>query len=200
MDSLDGVHDLERLMTRVVYGSANGRELRSLAQTIEKLPGLKEALSGAKSQLLREINAAVDPLRDVFELIDGALVEEPPVSVKDGGMIKPGYNPQADELHEIMKGGKGYLARIEAEEKERSGIKTLKIGYNRVFGYYIEITKSNLAEVPENYIRKQTLTNCERYITQELKELESRVLGAQERVVQLEYELFDGIGRSPNST
>ena len=191
--SLDGIYDLERLMTRIVYGSANGRELRSLSATIEKLPEIKNMLAQTHAQLLKEIYLAIDPLRDVFEIIDSAVVTDPPVSVKDGGIIRRGYSEQADELHEIMRGGKGYLAKIEADEKERSGIKNLKIGFNRVFGYYIEITKSNITQVPENYIRKQTLTNCERYITPELKELEGRVLGAQERVVQLEYELLDEI-------
>jgi DNA mismatch repair protein MutS len=194
--SLDGIYDLERLMTRIVYGSANGRELRSLSQTAEKLPGIKKRLEGVGSQLLRDIYSAIDPLGDIYSLIDSAIAEDPPLLLREGGIIRAGYNAQVDELRDIMSGGKGYLAKIEAEERERSGIKNLKIGYNKVFGYYIEITKSNIGDVPENYIRKQTLTNCERYITPELKELEGRVLGAQERAVQLEYELFDGVRRS----
>ncbi|MDR3644495.1 MAG: DNA mismatch repair protein MutS [Clostridia bacterium] len=195
-DALDGVFDLERLMTRIACGTANGRELRSLAQTIEKLPAIRKRLEGVKSQQLREIYGRIDTLGDLLSLIDRAIVEEPPLSVKDGGMIRKGFNPEVDELHAAMTDGRGFLAGIEARERERSGIRTLKIGYNRVFGYYIEITNSNLTQVPEDYIRKQTLTTGERYITQELKELESRVLGAQERVVQLEYELFDEVRRA----
>ncbi|HEX2937473.1 MAG TPA: DNA mismatch repair protein MutS, partial [Ruminiclostridium sp.] len=192
-DELSGIFDLERLMTRIVYGSANARELRSLAQTAEKLPALKERMSEVKSLLLKEIHASIDPLQDVFTLIDGSIAEDPPVIVKEGGIIKDGYNPEVDELREAMTNGHGFLAKIEAAEREKTGIRTLKISYNRVFGYYIEVTKSNLSQVPDYYIRKQTLTNCERFITQELKELESRVLGAQERIKQLEFQLFDEV-------
>jgi DNA mismatch repair protein MutS len=195
-DSLDGIFDLERLMTRIVYGTANGKELRSLAQTIERLPEIKESFKDTNSQLLNEINNQIDPLEDIFTLIDTSIAPEPSVSVKDGGIIKKGYNSEVDELHGLMQDGRGFLTSIEAQEREKTGIKTLKIGYNRVFGYYIEITNSNIAQVPDSYIRKQTLTNCERYITQELKELEGKVLGAQERAVQLEYELFDNIRKS----
>lgn len=192
-DDLDGVYDLERLMTRIVYGSANARELRSLAQTAEKLPGIKERLSGVNSLLLKEIYDKIDPLDDIYKLIDSAIVDDPPIVVKEGGIIKDGYNAEVDDLREVMSNGHGYLAKIEAAEREKTGIKNLKIGYNRVFGYYIEVTKSNLSQVPDTYIRKQTLTNCERFITQELKDLESRVLGAKERITQLEYELFDDV-------
>lgn len=192
-DLLDGVYDLERLMTRIVYGNANARELRSLAQTAEKLPSLKSRLEDVKSLLLKDTYKNIDPLDDIYELINEAIVEDPPVSVKEGGIIKSGYNDQVDDLHEAMSNGHGYLAKIEATEREKTGIKNLKISYNRVFGYYIEVTNSYLSQVPENYIRKQTLTNCERFITQELKELESKVLGAQERITRLEYEIFDGI-------
>ncbi|ADU26260.1 DNA mismatch repair protein MutS [Ethanoligenens harbinense] len=195
MEILDGVHDLERLMTRIVYGTANARELRALAETIGRLPGLKERVAPCKARLLSDIARNIDPLPDLFELITKAVEEDPPVSVREGGLIRPGYHAEIDSLREIMRGGKGFLAEVEAREKEKTGIKNLKIGYNRVFGYYIEVTKSNIAQVPEDYIRKQTLTNCERYITQELKELEGRVLGAQERVVQLEYDVFDGVRR-----
>ncbi len=190
---LDGVHDLERLMTRIVYGTANARELRSLVETIEHLPALKRSVQRCHSQLLSQIAADIDLLPDLYELITKAIVEDPPVSVREGGMISPGYHKEIDSLREIMQGGKGFLAQIEAEEREKTGIKNLKIGYNRVFGYYIEVTKSNIEQVPEHYVRKQTLTNCERYITQELKELERKVLGAQERVVQLEYDVFSQI-------
>ena len=192
-ERLSGIYDLERLMTRIVYGSANGRELRSLAQTVEKLPGLRAALSPVHARMLREIYGGLDPLEDVGALIDKALVDDPPVSVKEGGILRKGYDPQVDELRGIMVNGKGFLADIEARERERTGIRNLKISYNRVFGYYIEVTKANLSQVPEDYIRKQTLVNCERFVTQELKELEGKVLGAQERVVALEYERFDEV-------
>lgn len=192
-DGLSGVFDLERLMTRIVYGSANARELRSLAQTAEKLPAIKEKLAHMNSLLLKEIYAAIDPLSDVFELIDSSIVEDPPITIKEGGIIKDGYNAEVDELREAMTDGHGFLAKIEAEEREKTGIKNLKISYNRVFGYYIEVTKSNLSQVPDYYVRKQTLTNCERFITKELKDLENRVLGAQEKIKQLEFRIFDGI-------
>jgi DNA mismatch repair protein MutS len=195
-DALSGVYDLERLMTRIVYGTANARELKSLSQTAEKLPGLKGRLRGVKSLLLKEIYDGIDPLDDIYRLIESGVAEDPPVSLKEGGIIKDGYNPEVDDLREAMTNGHGFLAKIEAAEREKTGIRTLKISYNRVFGYYIEVTKSNLAQVPETYIRKQTLANCERFITQELKELESRVLGAQERITRLEYELFDEIRKS----
>ena len=192
-EALDGVYDLERLMTRIVYGSANARELRSMQQTIERLPQIKARLKDARSRLLRDIDARIDPLEDIRALLAAAIVDDPPVSVREGGMIRPGYNQEVDGLHDIMRGGKGVIAEIEAREKERTGIRNLKIGYNRVFGYYIEVSNSNLSQVPGDYIRKQTLVGGERFITQELKELESRVLGAQERVVQMEYELFDDV-------
>lgn len=192
-DALDGVYDLERLMTRIVYGTANARELRSLAQTAEKLPEVKTRLENVKSLLLKDTYKSIDPLDDIYSLIDTAIVDDPPVSLKEGGIIKKGYSAEVDDLHEAMSNGHGYLAKIEAAEREKTGIKNLKISYNRVFGYYIEVSNSYKEQVPETYIRKQTLTNCERYITQELKDIESRVLGAQERITKLEYELFDDI-------
>lgn len=192
-EGLSGVYDLERLMTRIVYGTANARELRSLCQTAEKLPALKARLEDTKSLLLQEIYNGIDTLDDIYKLIDSAVVDDPPVSVKEGGIIKSGYNAEVDDLREAMSNGHGYIAKTETAEREKTGIKNLKIGYNHVFGYYIEVSKSFLDKVPENYIRKQTLTNCERYITPELKELESRVLGAQDRIVQLEFELFDAV-------
>ena len=187
---LADIYDLERIMTRIVYGSANAKELRSLCQTIRQMKPVKERLAGVRSALLGEIRDGIDPLEDVYTLIDSAIVEDPPFSVREGGMIKAGYNAEIDELRFEMTDGKGVIARVEAQEKERTGIKNLKVGYNRVFGYYIEISRAYSGEVPEHYIRKQTLANAERYITQELKELEARVLGAQDRVVALEYQLF----------
>ena len=195
-DELDGVFDIERLMTRIVYGTANGKELRALAQTIKRLPRIKATLNVTNSQLLYDINNEIDNLEDIYTLIDTAISEEPPVSVKEGGIIKKGYNSEVDELHILMKDGKSFLTDIEAREREKTGIRTLKIGYNRVFGYFIEITNLNKSQVPDSYIRKQTLSNCERYITQELKELEGKVLSAQDRAIQLEYELFDNIRKS----
>ncbi|MBQ9964934.1 MAG: DNA mismatch repair protein MutS [Clostridia bacterium] len=187
---LGDIHDLERIMTRVVYGSANAKEVAALGQTIEKLAPLKSRLVGAKSTLLQEIHATIDPLPDLLSLIGQAIADNPPFSVREGGMIREGYHAELDELRLIMDDSRSILARIEAEEKEKTGIKTLKIGYNRVFGYYIEVSRSFANDVPEHYIRKQTLANAERYITQELKELESRVLGAKDRAVSLEYQLF----------
>jgi len=187
---LTSVHDMERLITRISLGTANARELRSLYETISLLAPVKAVLAGETTELLSQIESQIDPLSDVLELIDASIAEEPPFSVREGGMIRDGYNEELDSLREIVTGGKGYLAKIEADEQERTGIKKLKIGYNRVFGYYIEVSNSFKELVPPEYIRKQTLANCERYITQELKELESKVLGAQERVQHIEYEIF----------
>ncbi|MBQ8683313.1 MAG: DNA mismatch repair protein MutS [Clostridia bacterium] len=187
---LAGVYDLERIMTRVVYGSANARELRSLQQTLACLPALKQLLDGVEAAELRDIRESIDTLEDICEAIGRAIVDDPPFSVREGGMIRPGYHAELDELTAIMSDGKGILTRIEVEEKQKTGIKTLKVGYNRVFGYYIEISRLYSDQVPDHYIRKQTLANAERYITQELKELEARVLGAKERSFSLEYQLF----------
>ena len=190
---LTGVHDMERLITRISYGTANARELRSLYETVSLLTPIKDLIAGETTELLSSIEQNIDPLNDVLDLIDASISEDPPFSVREGEMIKPGYNEELDSLREIVNGGKGYLAKIEADEQERTGIKKLKIGYNRVFGYYIEVSNSFKDQVPEEYIRKQTLANCERYITGELKELESKVLGAQERITRLEYELFSSV-------
>ena len=195
LEHLTSIFDLERLMTRVVYGSANGRDLRSLCTTAQQLPALRAQLENAKAPLLQELFRAMDPLDDIAASIDCMLVDEPPVSVREGGMIRKGYSEELDFLTGDMSDGQGIMAQIEAREREATGIRNLKVGYNRVFGYYIEITNGNRSEVPEHYIRKQTLTNSERYITQELKELENRILGAKERSVQLEYELFDALRR-----
>ena len=189
-DQLANVYDLERIMTRIVYGSANARELRSLQQTLEQLPPVLEALQSVKASALSSIREAIDPLQDIRDLIAAAIDDDPPVSVREGGMIRPGYMPELDELRADMKDGKHIITRVEAQEKERTGIKSLKVGYNRVFGYYIEVSRLYSDQVPETYIRKQTLANAERYITQELKELETRVLTAKDRSIELEYQLF----------
>lgn len=189
-NALSGINDIERLMTRIAYGTANAKELKALEATIDKLPELKLLLNGCNASLLRDVNANIDLLSDVKQLINSAIVDEPPFTVREGGMIKAGYNKEIDELKAIMADGAGIIASIEAQQKEETGIPKLKIGYNRVFGYYIEVTNSYKELVPETYIRKQTLSNCERYITQELKELEGKILGAKDRSVALEYEVF----------
>ncbi|MGX8699945.1 DNA mismatch repair protein MutS [Caproiciproducens sp.] len=192
-EQLTGIHDLERLMSRIVYGSANGRELRSLSSAITRLPALKTLLKDVKSNLLTEIEQHIDVLEDVYQIIDRAIVEEPPFSIREGGMILPGYSEELDLLKGDMSDGRGIIAQIEAQEREKTGIPKLKVGYNRVFGYYIEISNSYKDQAPPEYIRKQTLTNCERFITPELKELEGKILGAHEKSVQLEFQLFDAV-------
>ena len=187
---LDGALDLERLMTKVVYGTANGKDLRAIAATISILPELREKLSGCRSDELSRIYREIDTLEDIYEKIDEAISSDPPFSVREGGMIRDGYDNNVDELRSIMNDGKSWIDKITEEERESTGIKTLKIGYNKVFGYYIEVTKSFISQVPDRYIRKQTLANCERYITQELKDMEARILGAADKVCSLEYEIF----------
>ena len=191
--ALVGIFDIERLMTNIVYGSAKGRELRSLASAVEKLPIIKDLLKDCSSSLLKQLYNKLDTLEDIYKLIDDAIVEEPPFSVKEGGIIKRGYNKELDEVSEDMNNSTGILSRIEEEQRELTKIPKLRVGYNRVFGYYIEVTNSYKDMVPETYIRKQTLTNCERYITEELKNVEGRILGAKDKAVALEYRLFDDI-------
>ena len=187
---LTGVNDIERLLSRIAYSTANAKELRSLCTTVQRLPAIKALLEGTGSSMLRSIYDGIDTLQDVYELINNAIVDEPPFSVREGGMIKAGYNEEIDSLHDIMNNGTSILTEIENREKEATGIPKLKVSYNKVFGYFIEVTNSYKHLVPETYIRKQTLTNCERYITQELKDLEGKVLGAKDRCVALEYETF----------
>lgn len=190
-EQLSGIHDLERIMTRIVYGSANGRELRALCAALRRLPGLKTLLETCEATMLQGVNRKIDPLSDVSDLIDRALVEEPPFTIREGGMIREGYNDELDAIRGDKSGGTKLVAEIEAKERERTGIPKLKTGYNRVFGYYIEVSNSYKSMVPDDYIRKQTLTNGERYITQELKELENRILSANDRSVLLEGKLFE---------
>lgn len=189
-EQLKQVFDIERLIGRIVYGSANCRDLCALKSAIEQIPKVVMQTQALKAPLSKELHSRIDLLQDVQSLIAGAIINDPPVSTKDGGFILEGYSKEVDSLRDLANGGKGEIAKIEQKERERTGIKNLKIGYNRVFGYYIEISKGNVSLAPEDYIRKQTLTNCERYITEELKELEKTVLGAQERLTSLEYELF----------
>ncbi len=192
-DLLSGVLDLERLITKIVYGSANAKDLRAVANTIKVLPELKSLLEPCKSAELSRIFNEMDTLADLFVCIDEAIVEDPPFSVREGGMIADGYNDEVDHLRSVMTNGKDYLEQMAEEEREKTGIKNLKISYNKVFGYYIEVTKSYVSQVPDRYIRKQTLSNCERYITQELKDLESTILGAADRICAYEYDLFQQI-------
>ncbi len=188
--SLKSVRDIERLLGRVVYGVANGRDVKSMSKTFLELPSIKKKLQPFESGLLKELYDELDELSDICEKIEDAVSEDAPFSIREGGIIRDGFSSEVDELRDIMKNGKQYVAQMAAKEKEATGIKNLKIGYNRVFGYYIEITKSNVADAPERYIRKQTLANCERFITDELKDLESTILGAQEKLCRLETELF----------
>ena len=192
-EQLRHILDLDRLMTKLVYGTANARDLRAIAATAALIPEIKDLTADFVSEELSDIHLHLDTLSDIRELIDRAIVDEPPFSLREGGFIRRGYRQDADELYDIVHDGKSYIAKIAEEEKERTGIKNLKIAYNRVFGYYIEITKSNLAEVPDRYIRKQTLVNAERFITEELKEKETLILGASDKLNALEYELFTEI-------
>ena len=190
-ESLEHIYDLERLITRVVYGNATPREVLTLGRTLTKLPAVRKALEPVKSSFLCAIREEIDPLEDISSLIAAAIVDEPPVNLKEGGVIRNGFHPQLDELRELMGSAKERLSAMEAAEREATGIKNLKIGYNKVFGYYIEVSKSGLTQVPDHYIRKQTIANGERYITQELKELENRILSAHDEAIALENELFE---------
>ena len=195
-DALVGVTDFQRTITRVVYGSANARELRSMCSALKRLPEIKQSAAEAKCGLLKNMYEDIDVLEDISDLIDNAIVEEPPFSVREGGMIKEGYNAELDELRYDMNNSSEIMAQIEAREREKTGIPKLKIGYNRVFGYYIEVSNSYRSLVPKEYIRKQTLVGGERFITQELKELEQRILGAKDRTCELEYAILESVRRS----
>ena len=187
---LSNVLDIERLVTRIVYGTANARDLRAVANTVKILPELKELLYGCRSDELSSLYSDLETLDDVYQKIDATICENPPVSIREGGMIAEGFNPDVDYLRSVMTDGKSWISRVAESERERTGIRTLKIGYNKVFGYYIEVSKSFVDAVPEDYIRKQTLANGERYITQELKDMEATILGASDKLQTLEYEIF----------
>lgn len=189
-DQLSGVYDIERLMTRVMYKTATPRDLKALSLTALKMPDIKMLLENFNCRLLRELNQNIHTLTEISGLIENALMDEPSVNAKEGGVIKDGFNEELDRLRDIIKNGKGIIDEIEQREKERTGIKNLKLGYNRVFGYYIEVTKSYYDKIPPEYIRKQTLANCERFITDELKKAENEILGANEKVLSLEYDIF----------
>lgn len=188
--AMSGLGDLERLIGRITYGTAGGRDLAALRSAIERLPAIAGQLAAFSDRRLKELTDQLDLLQDVGELISSAICDEPPFSVREGGFIRAGYDAEVDRLRSVMDGGKGLIADIEAKEKEKTGIRTLKVGFNKVFGYYIEVSKSMIDKVPEGYVRKQTTVNGERYITQELKDLEHEILTASERVVALEYQLF----------
>ena len=188
--ALKKVYDIERLVGKISYGNSNGREMNSLKASLEQIPEIKELLKQSQAPLIIALNNNLDDCHDLAKLINDAIVDEPPITIKDGGIIKEGYNSLVDEYKKASTEGKTWLLELEQREKEKTGIKNLKIGFNKVFGYYLEVTKSNLGYVPDYYIRKQTLTNGERYITEELNELESKILTAEEKLVGLEYELF----------
>jgi len=194
VESLKSIYDIERLAGKISYGTVNARDLISLKNSIMQLPNLKDAIKNVNSEFLKNIDSELDILSDIYELIEASIVEEPPLTVKEGGLIKKGYKPEIDELIEATTNGKQWLANVEIREKELTGIKNLKIGYNKIFGYYIEVSKSNVKDIPEDrYIRKQTLTTGERYITEELKKMENEILGAKEKIIALEYDEFVNI-------
>lgn len=188
--ALSHVFDIERLTTRILYGSASPREVKALGDTCQRLPEVKQQAAVCDAPMLRKLAEQIDLLEDILQLSSTALVDEPPATLKDGGVIRDGYNAEVDELRDIMHGGKGYLSQMEATMRQETGIPKLKIGFNRVFGYYIEVSRSYADAVPETFTRKQTLTTGERYITPELKELENKILGANERLLALEHQLF----------
>ena len=189
IEGLTGLYDIERLASKVSLGSINGREMLTLRNSLGKLPFLKECAGKFSKGIFREINEILDPLTDIYDLLDRAIAEDPPVVITEGDIIKPGYNAECDELRDIASNARSYIMELETRERERTGVKTLKIGYNRVFGYYVEVPRS-VKELPSEYERKQTLANNERYISPELKELEEKILGATTKRTALEYQLF----------
>lgn len=191
-EALKDIYDFERLTGRIACGNANGKDLIALRNSIAVLPELKDGLMelSEDSQLLSELNGEMDPLTEVYQLIEAAIVEDPPFQIREGGLIKAGFSAELDQLKDSIKDGKHWIANLENSERERTGIRNLKVGYNRVFGYYLEVTKSFYDMIPENYIRKQTLANAERFITPELKEMESLVLNAETKINQMEYDIF----------
>jgi DNA mismatch repair protein MutS len=193
-DELRNIYDLERLISRVAYGNANARDLLALKQSFQIIPTIKKLFAVAKppvkSRILRDLESDLPEFSALAIEIEAAIVLEPPVTLKDGGIIKPGYNPELDELKGGTKGAKSWISGLESKERRRTGIPNLRVGFNKVFGYYIEVRKTHTSKVPEDYIRKQTLVNAERYITEELKEKESAILSADEKIKALEYKLF----------
>jgi DNA mismatch repair protein MutS len=192
---LSNIRDMERLIGRIVYGNANARDLVALRSSLAALPQIKTSLQGANitSHMLSSITDGIDDFTEIIDLLERSITDEPPVSIREGGIIKKGYNAQLDELKDMAAHGKDWVARLQQQERERTGIRSLKIGYNKVFGYYIEVTKTNLSQVPDEYIRKQTTSNAERFFTPELKEQESIILSADDKRIALEYALFTKI-------
>jgi DNA mismatch repair protein MutS len=190
---LSGVYDMERITSKAVLGSVNCRDLLSLKNSFGPLPAIAETMKDFDDPFLQSIRSRIDTLEDLYDLLDRSINEQPPVTITEGGIIKDGYHEKVDKLRDASSNGKKWIADLQEQEREKTGIKNLKIGYNKVFGYYIEVSKSNIKFVPDRYIRKQTLVNCERYITQELKEMEEEVTGAEEHLKELEYELFQEI-------
>ena len=193
IENLKKVYDIERLAGKMAYGNATPRDMITLKNSLTKLPEIKSVLSEVDSEYLKEICFNIDELQDIYKLIDKSIVDDPPMNTKDGGYIKLGYSEEIDTLKNATQNGKSWLMKLEADEKEKTGIKSLKVGFNKVFGYYIEVTNMYKNMVPDNYIRKQTLTNGERYITEELKNMENQILGAEEKVIKLELEEFKTI-------
>jgi DNA mismatch repair protein MutS len=187
---LKRVYDIERLMGKIILGNVNCRDLIALKNSVMQIPHIKKILEECQSDLNRKIYEGLDTLEDIAQIIEKSIIDDPPVSLKEGGIIKSNYSEEVDKFRAASRDGKNWIAELESSEREKTGIKNLKVGFNRVFGYYIEITKSNYSLVPENYVRKQTLANCERYITQELKEIEDSILGAEEKLIELEYAIF----------
>lgn len=192
-ETLKKIYDLERLATRMACGNANGRDMIALKNSLFNLPEIKIILKETNNTLLNEISNNIDPLEEIYKLIENSIVDDPPFTIKEGGLIKEGYSSKLDEMKNSIADGQNWIASLESIERERTGIKTLKVGFNKVFGYYIEVRKSGSDLIPDNYIRKQTLVNCERYITPELKEVESKVLNAEAKINSLEHELFSEI-------
>jgi DNA mismatch repair protein MutS len=193
---LKKIYDLERLISRIAFGNANPRDLIGLKNSVAVLPEISQLISALYSKQFQELSERLDPLTDIYDLIERSINNEPPVSTRDGGIIKEGYSQEVDDLRSMTTHGKEWIAQLEAKEKARTGIKSLKVGFNKVFGYYLEVTNANLSAVPGDYIRKQTLANAERFITQELKEWEDKILGAGEKLAQKEYFLFNEIRES----
>ncbi len=192
-ESLKGIQDIERLTARIYLGHSNARDLVALKNSLRSLPVLKRTLQSFHAPIIKEVASEIEDFGDLCDLLESSIVENPPLTVREGGIIKPNYDKELDELREIGREGKGWIVRLESDERKKTGISSLKVRYNQVFGYYIEVTKSNLHLVPDQYIRKQTLVNAERFITPELKEFEAKVLGAEEAISQLEYRLFEDI-------
>jgi DNA mismatch repair protein MutS len=195
-DSLKEIQDIERLASRIFLGHTNARDLVGLKNSLQNLPVLKSNLQPFSASIIREFTSEIENFDDLCQLLESSIADNPPLTIREGGIIKPNYDKELDGLREIGREGKGWILQLEAEEKKKTGISSLKVRYNQVFGYYIEVTKSNLHLVPEHYIRKQTLVNAERFITPELKEFETKVLGAEEAICQLEYRLFEEIRKN----